>query len=135
MPLITWDDTYRVYIAELDQQHKKLINMINDMHAAMLQGTARESIGKIITDLLEYAKKHFASEEKILDAHGFPEAAAHKEKHAEFLVQVTEFKEKIETRQFSLSISVMQYLNNWVKNHIKGTDQKYVPFLTGKGVK
>ncbi|MEW6516733.1 MAG: bacteriohemerythrin [candidate division FCPU426 bacterium] len=135
MALIQWNDSFRVNIVEIDHQHQQLVGMINAMHQAMLQGTARETMGRTISELLSYASRHFASEERLFDRYGYPEAPAHKLEHEAFVAKVSEFKSTLESRQLSLSISVMQYLYGWVVNHIKGSDQKYAPFLTSKGVK
>lgn len=135
MALIQWNDGFRVNIVELDHQRQQLITMINTLHQAMLQGTARETMGKTMSDLLTYAGKHFLSEERLFDQYGYPDAASHKLEHKAFLDKVTEFRATYETRQLSLSITVMQYLYGWVTSHIKNTDLKYAPFLTSKGVK
>jgi hemerythrin len=135
MALIQWNDSFRVNIVELDHQRQQLVTLINELHQAMLQGTARESMGKTMTDLLTYAGKHFITEERLFDRYGYPDAPGHKLEHKAFLDKVTDFRTSYETRQLSLSITVMQFLYGWVTSHLKGSDQKYAGFLTSKGVK
>ncbi len=135
MALIQWTDSYRVNITELDHQRQQLVTMINALHQAMLQGTARETMGKTITDLLTYAGKHFITEERLFDRYGYPDAPGHKLEHKAFMDKMSEFRTAFETRQLSLSITLMQYLYGWVTSHLKSSDLKYAGFLASKGVK
>ena len=64
MALIEWNDEYSVKVKEIDQQHMKLVNLINELHLAMKEARGREVVGKILTDLISYTKFHFSTEER-----------------------------------------------------------------------
>ena len=135
MALIKWDDSFSVNVVEIDRQHQKLVNMINDLNDAMHQGKGKDILGKIISGLISYAGTHFKTEEKYFDRFGYPETNSHKKEHSDFVQNVSEFKNKYDSGALTLSIEVMNFLNNWLQNHIKGSDKKFGPFFNEKGLK
>ncbi|MEG3439849.1 bacteriohemerythrin [Pannus brasiliensis CCIBt3594] len=135
MAVIQWNNNLSVGIVEIDEQHKKLVKMINELYDAMKQGKGKDVTGKIINGLIGYTESHFRMEERYFDELGYPDAAAHKLEHIAFKQKVTEFKEKFDKGKITLSIEVMLFLSNWLQNHIEGVDKKYAAFFKEKGVK
>jgi hemerythrin len=135
MPLIQWSDSLKVKVAEIDQQHQKLVGMINDLNEAMRQGKGKVVLGKILSGMVTYAASHFRTEEKYFDQFGYPEADSHKKEHGAFTKKVLEFKDGFEKGKLGLSMEVMDFLSDWLQNHIKGVDMKYGPFFNSKGLK
>ena len=135
MALIEWTDSLSVNVAEIDRQHKKLIAMINDLNDAMRQGQGKDVAGKIINGLISYTETHFSTEEKYFDRFGYPEADGHKKEHAAFVQKVSEFNNGFEKGKLGLSIELMRFLSDWIKNHIMIVDKKYGPFFNEKGLK
>ena len=135
MALINWNESFSVNIAEIEQQHIKLIAMINDLHDAMKQGKGKDILGKIVNGLINYAATHFKKEEKYFDLYGYPETDSHKKEHSAFVQKVSEFKDGFEKGKLTLSIEVMSFLSDWLKNHIKRTDKKYSQFFNEKGLR
>jgi len=109
--------------------------MINDLDDAMRQGKGKEVLGKIISGLFTYAGTHFKTEENYFDRYNYPEANPHRKEHEDFTRKVAEFKHKFDTTKITLSIEVMNFLSDWLQNHIKVVDKKYSPFLREKGLK
>jgi len=91
-----WDPKYSVGVAEIDNQHRRLVELIDEMHIAMKEGHAREEAPKILGGLIDYTQKHFATEERLMDRYRYPAAAVHKDKHGRIVARVLEFKEKID---------------------------------------
>ncbi len=135
MSLIKWDDSYSVKVTEIDQQHQKLVSMINELHDAMRQGRGKDVLGKLINGLISYTAIHFKTEEKYFDQFGYPETDSHKKEHAAFVQKISEFKDGFEKGQQSLSIDVMNFLMDWLLKHIKGVDIQYSQFFNEKGLK
>ncbi len=135
MALIQWDGSFSVKVAEIDQQHQKLVSMINELNDAMRQGKGKDVLGKIINGLISYTATHFNTEEKYFDRFGYPETDSHKKEHVAFVKKVSEFKNGFEQGKLGLSIEVMNFLSDWLKNHIKLTDMKYSKFFNEKGLK
>jgi hemerythrin len=135
MALIEWNDSLSVNIAEIDQQHQKLVAMINHMNDAMRQGKGKESLGKIINGLVAYAGTHFRTEEKYFEQFGYPDASQHIKEHQAFTQKAVAFKSDFEAGKLTLSTQVMMFLSDWLQKHIRGVDKKYGPFLNAKGLK
>jgi len=135
MALIQWNDSLSVNVVEIDKQHQKLVGMINDLNEAMRQGKGKDILGKIVNGLISYAGTHFKTEEKYFDQFGYPEANSHKKEHSDFVAKVSEFKDGFEKGKITLSIEVMNFLSDWLRNHIKGVDRNYGPFFNAKGLK
>ena len=134
MPLIQWNDSYSVKVAEIDQQHKKLIAMINDLFAAMQQGKGKDVLGTILNGLVAYTGTHFTTEEQYFDRFGYPETVAHKKEHANFVAKVMDFKKSFDAGQLGLSLNVMNFLSDWLTHHIQNVDKRYGPLFNEKGL-
>lgn len=136
MALIEWSSELSVGIDSIDNQHQKLINMINALNDAMSTGEANEVLEKIFSGLAAYTQKHFAYEEQLFDKHGYAGTQEHKQQHKALIDQVVDLSEKFKSSGGSvISIEVMQFLKDWLTNHIMKTDKEYTDFLVEKGVK
>jgi hemerythrin len=134
MVMITWNDSLSVKVKEIDLQHQKLIDMINELNEAMKKGKGKESLAKIINGLVSYTATHFKQEERYFDKFGYPDTVNHKKEHVAFVQKVTDFKNGFEKNNLSVTVEVMNFLSDWLKNHIKGTDKKYSAFFNEKGL-
>jgi hemerythrin len=134
MALITWNDNYSVKIKQIDDQHKKLINMLNELHDAMKVGKGKEVLEKILAGLIQYTVTHFAEEERLMKLHNYPDYVQHKKEHNLLMIQVNDVQKQYREGNAVLSQAVMTFLKDWLQNHIQGTDKKYAPFLNSKGV-
>lgn len=135
MALIQWKDEYSVGVNELDNQHKQLIAILNDLYDAMQQQRGNQVIGTIIAKLVNYTKTHFTTEERYMTQYAYPDLNSQKREHAAFTDKVLKFKEEFDSGRTSLSVSVTSFVKDWLVTHISGSDRKYGPFLNSKGVK
>jgi len=133
--LMRWDSSLQLGIGQIDDQHKQLVAMINDLHRAMKQRQTMAVMGGILERLVNYTVYHFGTEEKLFQKHGYPEYDQHKKIHENLVDKVKEFKAKVDRGDSTISMELMDFLKDWLVNHIKGTDKKYVPFLQDKGVR
>ncbi|HVN23943.1 MAG TPA: bacteriohemerythrin [Syntrophorhabdales bacterium] len=130
-----WTNSLSVNVGEIDSQHQKLVRLINDLGDAMRVGKGKDLLGKTIAELASYTVAHFSTEEKYFDKFGYPDAATHKVEHKKFIEEVSKFKKDFDSGNVGLSTSVMNFLSDWLKNHIMGKDKKYGPFFNEKGLK
>lgn len=136
MPLMSWNDKMSVGVDAFDNDHKKLVAMLNDLFEAVQAGKGKDALGKILDGLVSYTKEHFAREERQMQQHAYPDFAAHKKEHDDLAKQVLEVQKKYNSGQTAtLSMEVMNFLKNWLIKHIQGSDKKYGPFMNAKGVK
>jgi hemerythrin len=135
MALIAWGPALSVGVKEIDDQHKKLVDMVNQLNDAMSQGQGRQALGKVLNDLISYTQFHFRAEEKLMETNGYAATAAHKGEHHKLVQDVSQFKSKFDSGNASISIELMTFLRNWLSNHILNSDKKVGQSLNQKGVK
>jgi hemerythrin len=124
MPYIEWDDKLSVHVAEIDAQHKKIIEAINRLHEAMLDNRAEGLQKSIIYEMYDYAFGHFATEEEYMRRFGYPEAEMHRREHEQFTRQAEDFKRKMEQGERIPTIVILKLLKEWLHNHVLHTDLK-----------
>ncbi len=134
MNLIEWSDKYLVNIKMLDEQHQKLVEIINLLYSSMREGKGNFALGGILNDLISYSSNHFSTEEKLLDDFNYPEFEFHKEEHRYFIQKITDFKEAFDIGKQGLSVEVLDFLKSWLSKHIVKSDKKFAPYLHEKGI-
>ena len=110
MSLITWDNTYSVKIKVIDNQHQKLVGLINELYDGMNQGKGREASGKTLDELISYTRTHFAYEEQLFKIHGFPTYASHKVEHDSLTEKVIDFQKQFREGKANLALPLMTFL-------------------------
>ncbi len=129
MPLMTWSDSYTVNSIEMDNQHKKLFTLINDLSDAMSKGMGKEALGSTLAALSDYARVHFADEERALERVKYPDLAAQKAAHAAFVQRVAQLQNDYRAGKVAMTIPVMEFLKDWLTNHIMKVDKKYSTYI------
>jgi hemerythrin len=132
MAFMDWKESYSVGIAAIDGQHKILVGMINTLYEHMKAGKSGEVIEKLLAALIDYTQVHFKTEEDLFAAKGYPQAAAHEAKHAAFVEKVGKFNEDYKAKKIGLSVQLLEFLTDWLKEHIQLEDKAYSPYLSGK---
>ncbi|HPF36197.1 hemerythrin family protein [bacterium] len=125
MALMSWNPTLSVDVDAMDREHQKLITLVNELNDAMKAGKAKDEMDRTFNALASYTQSHFASEERYMQSIGYPDLAAHKAEHAKLLQTVTEFKKEYDAGNATISMKLMGFLRDWVRNHIQKTDKKY----------
>jgi len=134
MSLIKWNDSFSVNVVKIDQEHKKLVEMVNDLTDAMKAGQGKDVLGNILDGLINYTASHFQTEETYFKQVGYPYAVEHKNEHIAFVKKVTAFKKEFDEGRAAVSVSVLQFLSKWLQTHIKGADQKYSSYFNEHGI-
>jgi hemerythrin-like metal-binding protein len=136
MSLLTWTPQMSVGVHQLDEDHKKLIAMINELHDGVLSGKSREAVGEVLRKLAHYTLEHFQHEERYFAQTNYPGAAAHKREHEILKAQAAQKIEKfLSGSQVGLSRELMNFLRDWWKHHILESDMQYVAHLKAHGIR
>ena len=130
-----WLPAYTVGIATIDEQHRQLVALINQLHNALLKRQSKEVMGEIIARLQEYTEVHFAYEEALLAQYDYPGYHSHKRVHEGMRAKVVALAEDHAAGRVVISLQVMNFLKEWLSTHILGTDQLYRDYLLQEGVK
>jgi len=134
MAYIDWNESYSVGVKTMDDQHKKLIGMINQLHDAMKEGKGSSEIGSVLSGLSDYTKYHFTAEEKLLKENNYPMLLIQENRHKEFITKLDEFQKDVSSKNLAISLKVRDFLRDWLINHISGEDKKYMKYLNDKGI-
>lgn len=131
MALMEWTDRLSVGVEKFDEHHRRMIALVNELHAAMSEGRGQQALSGILGELIDYTDYHFAAEEAAFDQHNYPDAGPHKETHAALLEKARSLKEQYDAGATMMSLEVIEFLKDWVTDHIKGEDKKYTAFFAG----
>lgn len=134
MDRIIWDESFSVNVSEIDRQHKKLVEMANELHTAIMERKDEDLLGKIVSGLISYTETHFKTEEKYFNQFEYPEKKEHIEEHKSFIKKISEIIDELGTGKRTLSRDVLEFMSEWLETHIKGTDNKYSFFFNENGL-
>jgi hemerythrin-like metal-binding protein len=126
---MSWKKEYEVGNATIDTQHRRLVELINELSDAIDGGSGKEVLGKVLDGLIEYTATHFGAEEAIFSASAYPDVKEHKRRHADLVRQVTELRRNFQTGHAIISADTMAFLKEWLTGHILGTDQAYASYI------
>lgn len=133
MAKYVWDISFETGVEIVDRQHKRLFEIINDLDEAVEAGKGEEIYTALFEELANYVMEHFGTEEKLMDEHEYPGMNEHLEKHNEFTEKVKKFHKEARSGADTVSDEVLQYLANWLTEHIKAIDIKMGDYLISKG--
>ena len=132
MPLFVWKENYSVKVRSIDEQHKKLIGMINEFYDNIALRSNKENVTKLLIDLKKYTEIHFSYEERYMKLAEFHSYEQHKKEHDNFIKKITEIEERLNDGKMVLSLEITTFLKDWLINHILVSDQKYSEILQKK---
>jgi hemerythrin len=135
LTLLAWNDSFSVGVTSLDTQHTVLFDILNDLHDAMMAGKAHALTGPILKKLVTYTREHFAAEEGLLTVSKYPGLEAHKLLHLDLIKQVEDYSERFDKGEITLNLHLLNFLRDWLTNHIMKVDHEYGPWLNEHGTK
>lgn len=132
---LEWNEKYSVGVVELDDQHKRMFATINELLESIDSGTTNEHIGSIIDSLVKYKIFHFATEEKYFKEFNYEGAEEHIVKHREFNDKLAVLVKKFPTPSVEFAFELIDFLEDWLLDHLLDTDQKYKECFHSHGLK
>lgn len=129
MGLFAWSEDLNVGNKFIDDDHKKLVAMVNSFHDAMEQGRGNDVIGKVLHNLVIYTKEHFSREEAEMQRIKYPKYLAHKLEHDKLIKEVADLQTGFTSGKTMLTMKISKFLRDWLLTHIKQTDQQLAEAL------
>lgn len=133
--MITWSDEFSVDIQEIDEQHKKLVGLINELYAALASKDQGTKVEAILDELVDYTRTHFAVEECLLRLFEYDEYDEHKAMHDKIVARVLQFQSQFKAGDRKVGMELLYFLKDWLMDHIQKVDKRYAPHLTSRGVR
>lgn len=133
MVFFPWSKDYSVGIRLIDNDHKALVEAINNLHEAIQMDDPDREVDVALSFLARYVREHFQREEQLMADYGYPDLLPHKATHRK-LARTVHAIRKVHAQhpgQFDYD-KLMGFLRDWLLHHIVGSDMKYVPYLRGE---
>ncbi|MCX7289508.1 bacteriohemerythrin [Janthinobacterium sp.] len=127
-----WTDELSVGIQEIDEQHKVLIDLLNELHEAIRQHHGSEASVTILGRLADYTRTHFTVEESLMRILGYPEYDAHKLHHEDLIKQMNDLQARLAGGE-AITFELMHFLRNWLTHHIMEGDKRYTEHFLSRG--
>ena len=136
MSKITWDESLSIGVELIDEQHKKWIEQINNVQAAIEARRGMPQVAGTLDFLVDYTQFHFSTEEKYMSQTGYSELENHRARHEELKSTLDELVEDFRQEGVTekLSEAIGTFLGNWLRNHIRVVDQAFAAFLKEKRI-
>ena len=133
--MFQWDDKYSVGIQSIDNQHKEIFKLLNNLLDAMKQGHGSEVTTEILWKLERYAIVHFQKEEFFFQRFNFQESNDHIREHNDFTKKVVSLKADLKSGKITLSFELLNFLKAWIDHHILVVDKQYSDCFRKNGLR
>jgi len=132
--MLTWSDEYSVGVQEIDTQHHRMLDYINELEGALGGENAREHMVNVLNGLVAYTKEHFTTEEKYFRMFDYKETDAHIAEHLNLIEDVEVFIFRLETGAELTPATMLDFLKTWLIEHILGADKRYMECFHKNGL-
>ncbi len=129
MAFFDWKDEYSIGISVIDRQHRKILELINDLFESIRDAREDLIIKEVLDDLVDYSHYHFGLEKKLFDQYRYPRAEEHEREHYHFIDKLTSLMIGASLNKACVPLETMDYLRQWFSNHMVGVDRGYSSFF------
>ncbi|MCG3186710.1 MAG: Bacteriohemerythrin [Rhodocyclaceae bacterium] len=123
--LFQWDNDFNIGIQEIDEQHKVLVSLLNDLHNAIREHHGKATSREILDRLAEYTRTHFLLEESLMRLTHYPGFEIHKAQHEDLIRQVRDLQEKLDKENITITFELLHFLKTWLARHIHDSDKRF----------
>ena len=135
MPFIAWTSEMSVDVKMLDNDHKKLAILINDLHEGLMAGRDSKDLERIFDELVACTRLHFAHEEQLLAEAGYSDVSVHKQEHDQKVQEVLRLQAHfLGAKESADYLEVLDLLKYWLLTHMESSDKEFVAYLKAMGV-
>ena len=131
---IPWNENYSVGIKEIDDQHKKIVQFINESIEIIEEKNFDEGLQTVLKELIDYSNYHFKTEEDYFEKFSYEDKESHIEKHEEFRAQLMHISQHLLLDKAETTYEIIDFLENWLIDHINGTDKRYIKLFKENGL-
>ncbi len=133
MTLLHWSPNLSVGIDFMDNDHKQLMVLINDLHAAIESKSTAEVVTKRMDKLIDFTQRHFTREEKEMENNDYHEFEQHKRLHEALIEEIVELRQEFVAGDIEIGSETTDFLESWLISHILESDKHLGGFLEGRG--
>ena len=134
MPIVTWCDEYNVNVEEIDNQHQKMLELVNSLHDAVEARVDKDGLKDLLVELVEFTRLHFSTEEQLMKKHDYPDLAKHHKEHRLLLLYLVDLVEVVSSGENLSFYSDYDVSTDWALTHIYECDKSLGAFLNSRNV-
>lgn len=134
MQEIDWKPEYSVGVKEIDAQHQTFVGIMNKVYDALTEPAPAKRIATLLVELQKYGEFHFATEEKYFKKFKYPETEEHTKVHKELLKKIDEFMNNKDDDIMVLGFNLLDFLEDWLINHLDAMDKRYTKWFNEHGL-
>ncbi len=129
MKTIAWDNSLSVEVPEIDEDHRRLVELYNLLSQAVARGEDHAYIDALTDELVACTVWHFRHEERLMLKHGYPGLPAHRDEHEELIANVRALQQHLQKHDRPVSGDDVEFLERWLMEHIFGADMRMGAYL------
>jgi len=129
MPYAVWSQNLSIGVEAMDEQHKRLLELLNQLHDSLETGDNHETLAGVLDGLAQYTQVHFSAEEELMSQHGYPDLPAHREQHQKLTAHLLWLTGRFRGGEADLAREALRFVKRWLCIHIVGSDKQYGNFL------
>ena len=126
---LVWDDILSVGIDEIDEDHRRLVDLFNILKHSVMEEDAPDYLQAVLAELINCTVWHFSHEERLMLKYDYEGFAEHKEEHRELIKSARELQQKILQAEKLVVNEDLEFLEHWLTEHILSTDMKLGSYL------
>lgn len=127
---LVWGDVLSVEIDEIDEDHRRLVDLFNTLNHSVADGDAPEYLAAVLEELINCTVWHFSHEERLMLKYGYEEYAEHRAEHQALIESVKALQEKVGQANNRIAEEELEYLERWLTGHILTDDMKLGAYLS-----
>lgn len=129
MKELVWDKTLSVDVPEIDEDHRRLVDLFNILNRSVVQGDAPDYIEAVMEELICCTVWHFRHEERLMLKYDYAGLQEHKTEHDELIASARELQAKLLQAGGAVSSKEIEFLEHWLTGHILGPDMDLGAYL------
>jgi hemerythrin len=134
MALLTWNHASSVGVRVLDQQHGILLDSLNELGVAIASGAHAEEISEMLARLIDFTRRHFETEEALMDRYEYPDRDEHVSEHQHMMAQIADTTRAMQRGEPVHLRALTGFVRRWFMSHIEGQDHVYGEWLNQQGI-
>jgi hemerythrin-like metal-binding protein len=131
MALFVWGPQYELGLPEMDTQHRRWVDLLNQVYEGLSKGQSPD-LQALLGECVHYTELHFAAEEAFMLKHGYPNLPEHARQHAEFATRMSGLLGDVQSGTLKLSLPVTTEMKTWLTHHIQKEDRRYAEYILRK---
>jgi len=132
MVIFEWNSSYLLGVAQIDEDHKQLVGLLNKVYETLLNGREKAEIEKMLDSLIDYATYHFAAEESWMKDNSYPGLEMHMQEHERFCKRIVEMQKDFYQGYTTVTLELLAFVKYWLLDHILSTDAEAGRYITNK---